>query len=109
MSDFTWTPIYSPEMSNEPRVLSANFGDGYEQRLGDGINTIKDIWNLTFRGTRTEIADILTFLKTKRGVASFTWTPNGEAEVVVKCQKWSRTIVSANLATITATFEQVFE
>lgn len=109
MSDFTWKPIFSPEMSNEPKVLSAQFGDGYEQRVGDGINTIKDIWNLTFRGTRAEIADILDFLKNKKGVTAFTWTPSGESEVTVKCQKWNRVIVSPNIATLSATFEQVFE
>jgi phage-related protein len=109
MSDFTWKPIYTPVRNKAPKVLTASFGDGYEQRVADGINTIKEVWDLTFRGTRTEIDAIDAFLTTKAGVTSFTWTPVGYSEITVVCDDWSNPIISANTASITAKFRQVFE
>ncbi len=109
MSDFTYQPVYGAQRNRSPRVLAARFGDGYEQRLADGINTQPAIWNLTFTYDTSTIAAIESFLETKAGVTSFTWTPHGGSEITVICRDWSKSIDSPTTATIQTTFEQVYE
>lgn len=94
-----------------PRVRTARFGDGYSQRVAEGINPINQTWNLQFNSRPIDEANIIEeFFRTKSGVSSFTWLPTGESvEVKVICQKWSKTYESHISANITATFERVYE
>ena len=108
MSDFTYNPSASSARSRKPRVLSAPFGDGYEQRVADGINTAPAIWSLTFVRGDTDASAIETFLEGKNGVTSFTWTPPGGSEIRVLCREWNRSFAGVNHNVITCTFEQVF-
>ena len=34
--------------SSQPLVRSAKFGDGYEQRLADGLNSLSESFSVTF-------------------------------------------------------------
>lgn len=111
MSTFTWTLDRGAMLEKKPRVKSSPFGDGYEQRQADGINTTKEVWTVTFSNRDiSEIDDIEEFLAARGGTENFTWTPprSGSAKKFV-CRQWQRTIVTAAVDTITATFEQVFE
>lgn len=109
MSEFTWQPAYGAQRSRAPRARVASFGDGYQQRVADGINTQPATWRLTFNAQSSVADAIESFLEGKGGVQSFTWTPAGMSEVKVKCSEWSRSITSHGTATVLATFEQVFE
>ena len=109
MSDFSYQPVYGAQVNKAPRVKSARFGDGYEQRVADGINIQPQVWNLTFTYDTSTIGTIDTFLATKAGITSFTWTPTGFSEIKVVCREWSRGIDTPTTGTIQATFEQVFE
>jgi phage-related protein len=109
MSDFNYSPVNGPTATIDAKTLEASFGDGYEQRVGDGINTMREVWNLTFTGSRAYVEEIYTFLKSKAGVTSFTWTPPGGTEIKVTCKSWSKPIISKFNASINATFKQVFE
>lgn len=108
MSDFTYQPLFGANKAIKPRVLSAQFGDGYEQRVADGINTQKQVWSLTFRDSNTVIDAIETFLIGKAGVTSFTWTPQGESEVRVLCREWSKSRDDADTYSLQCSFEQVY-
>jgi len=109
MSEFNWQPAYGSQRSRAPRARVASFGDGYQQRVADGINTQPATWRLTFNVQKSVADAIESFLEGKDGVQSFTWTPSGMSEVTVKCSEWSRAITAPNTATVYATFEQVFE
>lgn len=111
MSQFSWMPSRGFTTEITPRVRIAKFGDGYSQRVTDGINTINQTWNLTFQNNSVQtIADIEAFLASKNGADSFTWTPpDEEQEVWVFCSKWSRTYDSEISRTLTATFERVYD
>ncbi len=62
----------------KPRILEVRFGDGYSQRMLDGINTIQDSWQLSFKNrTLIEVRKITAFLEARKGVTSFTWVPPG--------------------------------
>jgi phage-related protein len=109
MSDFNYQPAFNAQITKAPRVLNSRFGDGYEQRIGDGINTTPQVWQVTFQAAESTIEAIDDFLSAKGGVDSFTWTPSGFSEIRVKCADWSREITAPNAGRLSAKFEQVFE
>jgi len=110
VSDFNYSPSFPPKVSYQPRVTEATFGDGYSQRVGDGINTNPQSWSLTFAGIDNATADaIVSFLSGKAAVTSFTWTPPGGTEIRVICKTWQRIRPTSTHSTVTATFDQVFE
>lgn len=115
MSDFTWIPSASPApiLEEEPRVLSAKFGDGYEQRAGDGINNRPQVWTVHFNNRSLAQANaIIAFLRARNGASSFTWTPpDGSAEIRVICRKWPMAFADGypkRYRSFSLTFEQVF-
>jgi phage-related protein len=111
MTTFTYAPDYSAQQTVKPRVRIAKFGDGYEQRQADGINTQAQVWALTFANrSNTDTAAITGFLAARGAVEAFTWTPpDSTASIKVVCREWQKTMNRFNLNTISATFEQVFE
>ena len=62
---------------SKPRVLKANYGDGYEQRVANGINNTPEVWSLTWKNRTTIDANkIIAFLEDKGGVTAFDWYPS---------------------------------
>ena len=111
MAIFTYIPSTSFSADSTPKVLTAKFGDGYSQRVADGINTIKKEWNLSFSNRSLEDAlAIEAFFVARKGVEAFTWTPVGEATAVsVIASSWKEVYTSPITRTITAKFEIVYE
>ena len=67
-------------------------------------------WNLTFEVSETDADTIETFLEARGGAESFDWSPPDETTTYKWiCQDWSKSIPYLNRATITVTFQQVFE
>ncbi|MTD34035.1 phage tail protein [Paludibacterium denitrificans] len=110
-STFTWTPDYSAKLSRAPRVLKAQFGDGYDQRVPDGINNNPQSWALTFNNRTNADADAIdAFLSAQNGVTWFWWTPpRVNAAIKVVCEKWDKSEATFNGTTVTATFDQKFD
>lgn len=49
-------------------VLTAKFGDGYEQRVLDGINTKQDMFNISFKNREAKDINLIAgFLDSKAG------------------------------------------
>lgn len=84
------------------------FGDGYSQRVGDGLNARMENWDVSFTlRTKTEILGIESFLKSMNGVTAFQWlTPRGEILLFV-CKKWKTSPGHDGNWSLTCTFEQV--
>lgn len=110
MATFTYVPSFPASLSQQPRVFTARFGDGYEQRAAFGINTQPKTWQLQFSNRDdTERNGILAFLEARKGVEAFDWTdPNGYAAKWV-CSEWNVEQVSCNFNNVTASFREVFE
>lgn len=110
MSDFNYQSDYSgTSVTHDPRVSNAPFGDGYQQRVADGINNDPQVWDIVFVRTVAQINSIDTLLQGYGGVTSFTWTPYGHSEVRVICPKWVRNKTAWGADTLSAQFQQVFE
>jgi len=106
------TATYGATKNNQPVVRTVQFGDGYQARLTYGLNQNPKSWDLTWQNiTETNADTIETFLNNRAADnASFDWTPPDEATSYKWiCPQWNKTITYNNRATITATFQQVFE
>ena len=110
MATFTTAPDYGVQMSVKPRVRLAAFGDGYSQRVADGINTQPEEWSLTFSARTTSERDtILAFLEARNGWESFDWTSPAGTTGKFICPEWTYTPANTATHTITAKFQQVFD
>jgi phage-related protein len=112
------TPDKAMTKQSTPRVLTAKFGDGYEQRIVDGINNLDENYSLTFRTrTKEEIDDIVSFLDTKAGVTKFTLTlpdsnnttRTGERDIKVVSTDYSVTYDYDNFYSLSLALKRVFE
>ena len=103
-------PTYGVQKRSAPNVRGIQFGSGYQQRAQFGINQNPKVYNLTFEVSEAEADTIETFLDARGAVESFTFTPPAEtSSAKFICRQWSKSIPYLNRATITATFEQLFE
>ena len=107
METFYWRPQNSSTASASPKVKVIKFGDGYEQRIRDGINNNLRSYNVTFIGLFEDMTLIDEFLNRQGGVQAFKWRePNTHKTIKVVCRSWTSTPNGA-IKTITATFEEV--
>lgn len=105
---FTWCPKIEPVGTVSFRTKSAKFGDGYEQRVKDGINNKSQSWPLTFVGKEAMIKEIADFLDEHAGADPFYWTPPLSDQGLYRCDSYQPTALGAGGYTLTATFEQAF-
>ena len=75
METFTFKPtLESSTGSVKPRTLSAQYGDGYRQVVGDGLNNLPQTWSLQFSGNEEEIKEVKDFLDAREGrVRKILW------------------------------------
>ena len=106
-------PTYGASQQSSPRTTTVQFGDGYQQRLLVGMakNLNPKVWRLTWKVSETDADTITEFLDARANdSASFDWTPlDGSFVRKWICSSWSKSITYLNRATITATFQEVFE
>ena len=61
--------------ASSPNVLVAQFGDGYQQRIATGLNSIKETFTTSFNNRpKAEADDIDAFFSAKKGVTAFNFT-----------------------------------
>lgn len=122
---FTTSPAFgsrtiSPDKgltrNSTPKVLVAKFGDGYEQRLPNGINSIDETFSATFNNrTKEEIDDITGYLASLKGATSFTYTipdtneSGNEISIKVVCENYSQVYNYGDFYSAMATFRRVYE
>lgn len=99
--------------TSSPRVHTMSFGDGYEQRLADGINNLTQTMNVSFSTRpKAEIDDLVAFFESLGGVSKFRMTiddSNGNETIKVICRQWNQTWAYDNFYSLSATFERVYE
>ncbi len=107
----------------KPRVLKAQFGDGYEMRVRDGINNAPRTWSLVFNNRTREDIDnlnrffiVLASVDTCRltvpdttAVAGTGSTVDVEEAVTVVIEQFTRTMSNTLYHSLTCTAREVFE
>lgn len=108
-------PDKSLSRSSKPKVHLASFGDGYEQRLADGINSVKEEFSVSFNTrTKEEIDNIVAYLGSLKGTTKFNFTipdtnNSGETTVKVVCDSFDITYEYDNFYSASAKFRRVYE
>lgn len=107
---FFWVPAYNTTFDVSPRVKIIQFGDGYEQRVKDGVNNVLlkiDLIfdNLDFR----EAAAICHFLYARNGTDSFYFTPPSPYSTLKRfvARNYQHRLISYDNHQISAKFEEV--
>lgn len=102
--------------SNKPNVHTISFGDGYEQRLADGINNLQQELNVNFSTRpKAEIDDLVAFFESLGGVTKFRFdiedSNAGSSTETIKCicDDWQQTWEYANFYSLSARFRRVYE
>ena len=106
---FNWFPDAIVQKNVKPRVRSARFGDGYEQRVRDGINTMPEEWTLTFTRNNPEINAIEAFLVAHGGADHFIWKTPQEKTAKFICRSWDFSRERGTKSALSCKFEQVFD
>ena len=103
-------PNIGGERNTEPRVQSVRFGDGYELRVRDGINTGPITWSgLVFTASFEEHDRQVKFIEDCAGVDSFAWVdPRGEERRYV-CRRWVARQAVPGVYELSCDFEEVFD
>lgn len=107
--NFTWSPDLGAQRSVKPNVHQTKFGDGYEVRVANGINTSPKKWTLRFSRDLTEATAILTFIENHAGATAFNWTDTLNTAGVYVCREWTINQKFFGVYEVQATFEQVYE
>jgi phage-related protein len=102
--------------STQPRLLIAPFGDGYEQRIADGINILEQNINVSFSTRpKAEIDDLVAFFESLGGISRFKFNledsnaGSNTETIFCVCSSWNQTWAFDNFYNLTATFRRVYE
>lgn len=108
---FAW-PIQAgsqPTISSKDNIRKVQFGDGYTQVSGTGLNDEQLIFSFSFSGNIDTAMDIYAFLR-RHKTASFAFKPPfGEMTLWrVQGDSLQYSVASKRIVNITALFEQAF-
>jgi len=101
----------------QQRVLTAQFGDGYSQRVRDGINTKIESFTISFNNrSAEEINLIAAYLDSKAGLHfvlnitdTFTSGSLSNSAIKVICEDYSMSYAHTLNHSLTTTFKRVYE
>ena len=101
---------------NNPRTFTVQFGDGYEQRIQDGINSLRQEISVSFQTRpKAEIDDLVAFFESLNGVTKFRFdladsnAGSSTETIKVVCQDWTQKWEYDDYYTLDATFRRVYE
>ena len=101
---------------NTPRTFTVQFGDGYSQRVINGINNLKQEMSVSFKTRpKAEIDDLVAFFESLGGVTKFRFdladSNAGSSTETIKviCTSWTQKWEYDDYYTLDADFERVYE
>ena len=104
-------PLYNTRITPQPSVNVVSFGDGFEQRLTQGLNQNALSVNLVFELSQTDADTAITFLNSRiDDGASFDYTlPSETSSRKFVCDSFPRSIPFLNRVRLSCVFREVFE
>lgn len=102
---------YGTDMTEGYRVKRVSFGDGYSQRVSDGLNSKVQQWRLSYNGISNAEAETLrNFFRGLGGTGLIEWTPfNQSVELKWTANNFSCRPSSATTSDVTVTLQQEFD
>ena len=102
--------------NSKPKNHTISFGDGYEQRIADGINNLEQTLSVSFSTRpKAEIDDLVAFFESLGGVSKFRFdiedSNAGSSTETIKCvcDTWNQSWAYDDYYSLTATFRRVYE
>lgn len=94
-----------------PKVLRANFGDGYSQRAQDGLNPNARVFTLTWTGfSDADIQTLKDGFRALGGWQSIDWTPPKDTLAgKFLVPTWGPSGSRPSAGNLQATFQEVFD
>lgn len=111
----TFTPPVAPsmsgtEISETPRLITNNFGDGYQQSIPDGLNNTPNSAMLNWDPlTIVNLNTILNFLRAHVGITFFYQLPDESVARKWQAGGWKRAWRSYNMRSLSVTFTERFD
>lgn len=104
-------PLYNTRITPNPSTNVISFGDGFEQRLTEGLNQNPLSVNLVFELSQTDANTAISFLNARvESGASFDYTlPSESSSRKFVCSSYPRTIPFLSRVRLTCVFREVFE
>ncbi|WP_374537183.1 phage tail protein [Chitinimonas taiwanensis] len=103
----TIAPDYGWSDSMQPRVRAMRFGDGYQQLIPDGLNTLLAEVSVPFTNRTDAQRDQLLALFTSLGGAKpFLFTLPGKVQKAYICTRWTESRAGHNANNVQATFQE---
>lgn len=108
MDEFDFCPQVGATGEVRHRKLVTQFGDGYSQAVGDGINRKMQDWPLSFTGKEADIIAVRDFLDARGETQSFTWTPPLGVQGYYRADPYTITAHGRGVYQLTVTLKQVY-
>ncbi len=104
---FTWSPDIGAQRRMKPHVYQIKLGDGYENRIADGINFMLPSWTVKFTGSEAIVSQILNFLEGQQALTPFTWTDPLNNTGTYICRDWNSSQIGFGVYQLNAVFEGI--
>ena len=116
-SSFEATADRGMSRASTHRTLTAKFGDGYEQRVLDGINTKEDSFNLSFNNRTAEDINLIVAFFDSKAAKNFNFTVTdtftgvnlSNTTMKVVCDTYNVNYLRENFHSLTCTIRRVYE
>ena len=104
-------PTYNTRINTNTNQIVVSFGDGFEQRLTEGLNQNPLTVSLTFELSQSDADTAITFLDSRiTDGASFDYTlPSESSSRIFVCERFPRSIPFLNRVRLNCVFREVFE
>lgn len=103
------TPDWGLTEDPEASVNTISFGDGYELRQADGINHLRDKWDLSWSFlTPAQAKSTYEWLRERKSLTAFMWDHPDGRQVKVVCKTVRLTHNNYNDEVLSASFAQDF-
>jgi len=106
---FGFTVETRPQGTVQHKVKKSQFGEGYAQKAGNGLNGKFSTYVVTVDGDYDYVQEARDFLDDHKGYMSFLWTPpNYPGPLRYTCETYTEVSHVGEQSRLTATFEQVY-
>jgi phage-related protein len=116
-SSFEATADRGMSRASTHRALTAKFGDGYEQRVLDGINTKDDSFSISFNNRTAEDINLIAAFFDDKAAKSFNFTVTdtftggnlSNRTMKVVCDTYNVVYLREDFHSLTCTLRRVYE
>lgn len=109
LPDVGVNPDWGLSEKTEFKVSTVSFGDGYEQRRPEGLNSRRRKWTLKWTNLSLDQKDVLVnFLQERKGAYSFIWQKPGDEAVRVLCESVGFTWTDYSVYSVQASIKEDF-